>query len=105
MNLYAVEFLNPSPASPKAYLFFAHGMNQNKSAYKTLYKYFYEKNIAVVAPVLPGHDTYENFGRVPDESFNTLYSEVFSFIQKENKSTLPVYFMGTHWCLGFYELY
>ena len=69
-------------------------MNQNKSAYKTLYKYFYEKNIAVVAPVLPGHDTYENFGRVADESFNTLYSEVFSFIQKENNQALPVYFMG-----------
>ena len=57
VNLYAVEFLKPTPTSPKAYLFFAHGMNQDKSAYKTLYKYFYEKNIAVVAPILPGHDT------------------------------------------------
>ena len=81
-------------------------MNQDKSAYKTLYKYFYEKNIAVVAPILPGHDTYENFGSVPDESFNALYSEVFSFIQRENKQALPVHFHGALFrSFRFYELH
>ena len=93
-SVHAMNFHQPTPNNPKAYVFFAHGLNQKGDSYKNLYQYFYENNYAVVAPVIPGHETYKNFGKIEDQLLIEKFDEVFRFIQKENLKGLPIYFFG-----------
>ena len=59
------EFHKPLIDDPKGIIFFAHGLNTKASGYETLYQNLKEEGYQVFAPVLPGHDEYKNFGRVP----------------------------------------
>lgn len=89
-----IEFNSPRPNNPKAIIFFAHGLNQKASSYKNLYEYFLEKNYDVIAPIVPGHEKYKNFGSVNDEELISFYEKVFKYIEKNNPKNLPIYFLG-----------
>ncbi len=97
-----IEFKLPRPQNAKAIIFFAHGLNQKASSYKNLYQYFLEKNYDVVAPIVPGHEKYKNFGAIPDQELVSFYRQVFDFIEINNPSNLPVHFLGHSFgTLGF----
>lgn len=97
-----IQFNQPRPKNAKAIIFFAHGLNQKASSYKNLYEYFLEKNYEVVAPIVPGHEKYKNFGAVADQDLIAFYQKVFDFIEINNPNDLPVHFLGHSFgTLGF----
>lgn len=94
MQANPIEFNSPRPNNPKAIIFFAHGLNQKASSYKNLYEYFLEKKYDVIAPIVPGHEKYKNFGSVNDGELISFYEKVFNYIEKNNPKNLPIYFLG-----------
>jgi alpha-beta hydrolase superfamily lysophospholipase len=85
------KFHEPLVKNPKGIIFFAHGLNTKASGYSTLYQSLKDKGYQVFAPVLPGHDEYENFGRVPDTEIDNFMDSAIEFIRQQN---LPLTFMG-----------